>query len=399
MPHMQLNRAQELMKQRGIDVLVASTENNFYYSSGYRAHIGNSHPIITVVPADPALKPSMIVSDFSERQARQSTYIDDVRSYPLWMPIIDANELIEDSVKAKKRPHQFSPEEVFGLFADVIKEKNLHESSIGIEKNFLQNPEICSLLKKQNPKAKFLAADILFWELRKVKTEEEVEILRLAAKLAVQGIQSVLENDVLGAALGELKINYTKGVWEAATPDIAMDLKEIRLEVSSGDHFKTMGNAMYCVAKGDILWEDNGLSVFGYIADMGRTFSCGKPIEKQKKLFMALYEGYHEAVAKVRPGVKMKEIYWALQNTVNKRGYNWYARGHMGHCVGIGSIEQPPFISPEEETELEPNMVICIECGVYVVGQFGAFQIEDMFLVTPEGHEILTPLSRDMIEL
>jgi Xaa-Pro aminopeptidase len=396
---MELERAQRLMKEKGVDVLIASTQDNFYYASGYKAHIGNSHPIITVVPADLSLAPCMIVSDFSERQARQRSFIDDVRSYPLWMPIIDANELIGDAVKAIKRPHQFSPEEVFGLFADVLKEKGLHEATIGIEKNFFENPEINSLLKKQNPKARFIAADNLFWALRKVKTGEEIEALRLAAELAVKGIQAVLEGDVLGASLGELTVKYAKGVWEAATPDIAMDLKDIRFEVSSGDHFKTMGNPTYRVAKGDVLWEDHGLSVLGYIADMGRTFSAGKPSEMQKKLFMALKEGYEEAVSKVKPGVKMKELYWALQKTVNKRGYEWYARGHMGHNVGIGSIEQPPFVSPDEETELEPDMVICIECGVYVVGQFGAFQIEDMFLVTPKGHEILTKMPRDMIEL
>ena len=71
----------------------------------------------------------------------------------------------------------------------------------------------------------------------------------------------------------------------------------------------------------------------------------------------------------------------------------------MGHSIGIGPIEQPPYISAEEETELEPNMVICVECGAYVLGRFGAFQIEDMLLVTPGGHEVLTNLPREMIEL
>lgn len=134
---------------------------------------------------------------------------------------------------------------------------------------------------------------------------------------------------------------------------------------------------------------------------MGRTFSVGKPGKLQKKLYVALKAGYEEAISRIKPGVKMKEIHRALQETVNKGGFEWYARGHMGHMVGIGpgAVEQPPFVSADEETDLEPNMVMCVECGTYVAGRFGAFQIEDMILVTSDGYEQLTKLPRDMIEL
>ena len=400
MPHMDLKRAQGLMKQRGVDALVASTQDNFYYASGYRAGIAEWCPMMTIVPANPSLVPTVIVSAFVEWQARQQAYVKDVRSYPAWMPIIDVDGLIEGTAKkAKDKPHQFSLEHVFGVFSDVLREKSLRDGVIGLEKKSIQDPEIYSILSRQNPKAKFVEADDIFWELRKVKTEDEIKVLRVAADLAVKGLQAVIKGGVLGATIGELHLRYKKGIVKSATPDNAMDLQAMRLYVSSGDHFSTTDNPGYQVAKGDVIWTDNGVTVFGYTSDIGRTFIVGRPSELQKKLFAALRTGFEEAVLRVKPGVKMKEIHRVLQETVNKSGFEWYARGHMGHSVGIGPPEQPPFVSADEETELEPNMVICVECGAYILGRFGAFQIEDMFLITPEGHEVLTKLPRDMVEL
>ena len=400
MQPMNLNRAQELIRKKNIDVLLASGEENFYYASGYRLGIAQWLPRMAVVPAEETSAPAIIVSSFVEGQTRQQSYIDDIRSYPVWMPIVGLDELIRGTAKGpKKRPVQFSPEHAFGMLADVLKEKGLHDGVIAIETNLSKDPEIYSILSQQNPKAKFVEADDIFWELRKIKTDDEINALRVAADLAVKGLQSVVEDGVLGTTIGELHLRYKRGILQNATAENAMDLGNMRINISSGDHFFSTENPQYVVSKGDVIWVDNGLQVFGYTSDMGRTFSVGKPGDMQKRLFEALREGFEKATSMVKPGVKMREIHRILQETVNNRGYDWYARGHMGHSVGIGSIEQPPFVTANEETVLEPNMIICVECGAYVIGQFGAFQIEDMFLVTPEGHEVLTNLPRDMVEL
>jgi Xaa-Pro aminopeptidase len=70
----------------------------------------------------------------------------------------------------------------------------------------------------------------------------------------------------------------------------------------------------------------------------------------------------------------------------------------MGIGVGPGYIEQPPFLSAKEEATLETDMVITLEIGTYVNG-FAAFQIEDEILVTDDGYELLTSLTRELVEL
>ena len=400
--HMDFNRARGLMRKRGLDALVASTAQNFYYASGYRVRRAAQLPAVAVVPAHPGLGPVVIASLSHESLVRQHSCIKDIRSYPTWISLVEANDLIKGkAIKPQELPKQFTPDRVFTMLSDVLKEKGLHTGIVGIEDNLLTKPNVFSLLSGRNPKAKFVEAESVFWELRKVKTNDEIKALRVAADLGVKGIQAVIEGGVLGVTIGELHLRYKRGVLEASNSANAMDIEAIRANISSGDHFGTLECPGYRVTKGDIIWIDCGLTAFGYNSDMGRTFSAGKPGGLQKKLHTALKAGYEEAISRVKPGVKMKEIYKALRDTVNKSGFEWFTRGHMGHMVGIGpgSIEQPPFVSPEEETELEPNMVICVECGTYVVGRFGGFQIEDMLLITREGHEQLTKLPWDMVEL
>jgi Xaa-Pro aminopeptidase len=271
---------------------------------------------------------------------------------------------------------------------------------VGVEKNLIQSAEKYAILTKQNPKAKFVEADDIFWELRRVKTQDEIKIIRAAADLAVKGLQAMIEGGVLGATIGELHLRYKRGVFQAASASQAMDLEKLRLTVTSGHHFGTMEDAGYKIRKGDVIFEDNGVTLFGYSSDIGRTFSAGKPAEMPKKLFEALKKGYEDAISIIKPGVKMKEIHKTLHETVNKMGFDWFARGHTGHTIGIGQGEQPPFFSKDEETVLEPNMVVAVECAVHPIGRFGGLQIEDMFLVTPSGKENLSELlPREMVEL
>lgn len=398
---MKLWHAREVMERKGVDAIVASTYENCYYASGYKAR-PSARLIVTVVPADTSLDPAMIVASLIETRARQKSYIEDIRSYPIWTCVVDVDDIVGKTKKLAKPPEQFSPQCVLGMLTDVLKERGLHEGTIGIEKNLFTEP-LYSLLSNQNPKARFVEAESIFWELRKVKTEGEVKALRMAAQLGVKGIQAVVEGNVVGATISALQCRYKTGVLQAATRLIPLDLEFLHTLISSGEP-GTAESLEYQVAKGDIIFIDAGVQVFGYSSDMGRTFVVGKPSTLQKKIYKALRAGYEEGLSRVKPGLKMKEIYRVIHETVHSAGLDWFTRGHVGHMVGIGigsdlcHIEQPPFISANEDTELEPNMVMTLEIGTYVTG-LAAFQIEDMMLVTPDGYELLTHLPRDMMLL
>lgn len=66
----------------------------------------------------------------------------------------------------------------------------------------------------------------------------------------------------------------------------------------------------------------------------------------------------------------------------------------MGHSVGMNlGLEEYPQISANMEEVLQPNMVICVEAPIWTNGRskhYGAFSIEDTFLITEDGCERFT---------
>ena len=71
--------------------------------------------------------------------------------------------------------------------------------------------------------------------------------------------------------------------------------------------------------------------------------------------------------------------------------------GEPGHGLGL-EIHEPPRIGKRDKARLRTGMAITIEPGVYIPGR-GGIRIEDMVLVTDTGCEVLTPLSKELIEI
>ena len=84
---------------------------------------------------------------------------------------------------------------------------------------------------------------------------------------------------------------------------------------------------------------------------------------------------------------------------MRRNGLPHYNRGHLGHGVGLSlAIEESPLISPNETHLLEPGMVLSLQMPYYGYG-VGAISIEDMILITDDGHEVLSTLSRELVDL
>jgi Xaa-Pro aminopeptidase len=59
-------------------------------------------------------------------------------------------------------------------------------------------------------------------------------------------------------------------------------------------------------------------------------------------------------------------------------------------------VHEPPWITSESDTVLEPGMVFSVEPGIYLQGKFGV-RIEDIVIVTERECRCLTGLDRGMI--
>lgn len=147
---------------------------------------------------------------------------------------------------------------------------------------------------------------------------------------------------------------------------------------------------------GDVVIIDIGATLEGYKSDVTRVVYLGnEPPEDVQAVYQAVLEANTRGREAARPGVKARDVDRAARQALESAGYGAYFLHRTGHGLGLETHE-PPWITGESETVLEPGMVFSVEPGVYLQGRFGV-RIEDIVVVTEDGHLCLTGLDRALI--
>ena len=142
---------------------------------------------------------------------------------------------------------------------------------------------------------------------------------------------------------------------------------------------------------------DFGVILGGYCSDMTRTIHMGRAPSWSREIYRVVREAQEQAIASVQPGVKAGEVDSAARKVLRKAGLGRYFTHSTGHGLGL-EIHEPPRLGKDQAEVLEPGMVVTIEPGVYVAGR-GGVRIEDVVVVTRRGCEVLTPTTKELIEL
>lgn len=244
-----------------------------------------------------------------------------------------------------------------------------------------------ALAKAVGGEEKLLPANNLIRELRKVKDQQEIQLIRQACKLASIGMQAAAET-------------IRSGVKEkvvAAEIEYAM-----RKAGSDGTAFETIVASGFCCAyphgtflertiqEGDLVVVDLGATYRFYRSDITRTFTVGKLTKKQTKIFETVKLAQQTALEAIKPGVLAKDVDMAARQVIENAGFGDYFVHNLGHGVGL-EVHEAPILSPDSKDVLEAGNVVTVEPGIYLPG-FGGVRIEDTVLVTKDGAEKLTSL-------
>ncbi|MCW4048080.1 MAG: Xaa-Pro peptidase family protein [Candidatus Bathyarchaeota archaeon] len=242
-----------------------------------------------------------------------------------------------------------------------------------------------ALAKFLGSEEKLVADNGVVQELRKVKDEEEIKLLRKAAELTSLGMKVAYETVSVG--LREYEV--------AAEIEYAM-----RKQGSGGTAFETIVASGACSAfphggcsdrqirDGDLVVVDVGAAYRSYCSDMTRTLVAGKPSEKQKRLYGIVKQAQDKAFEAVNADVKAKDVDAAARQVIAEAGYGEFFVHGLGHGVGL-EVHEPPTLSPESTDTLAAGNVVTVEPGIYLVG-YGGIRIEDTVLVGKAGAEKLT---------
>ncbi|MCI7812646.1 MAG: aminopeptidase P family protein [Lachnospiraceae bacterium] len=151
------------------------------------------------------------------------------------------------------------------------------------------------------------------------------------------------------------------------------------------------------IEEGDFVTMDFGCKYNGYCSDMTRTIVVGKASEKQREIYSIVLEAQLAALDALRPGLTGQEVDKVARDIIEKAGYGAYFGHGLGHSVGL-FIHESPRLSPKGMTLMQENMIQTVEPGIYLPG-FGGVRIEDMVVVTADGHKNFAHSKKELIEL
>ena len=114
-------------------------------------------------------------------------------------------------------------------------------------------------------------------------------------------------------------------------------------------------------------------------------------------MYEAVLEAQQAAIDAVRPEPHSAEVDAAARNVLRRAGLDRYFTHSTGHGVGL-EIHEPPRLGRGQAEVLQPGMVITVEPGVYLPGR-GGVRIEDMVAGHRRGCEVLTPATKELIEI
>ncbi len=224
--------------------------------------------------------------------------------------------------------------------------------------------------------------------LREVKDDDEIRRLRQAAALT-------------DAALAHGIGTVAPGVREI---DVALELERyIRqrggelgfpIVVASGLR-SSMPHGVAttkAIEAGELVTIDFGARVEGYTADMTRTFAVGEVSADERALYDAVLEAEQAAVRAIEPGRTGQELEAVAREVLERHDVLDLFPHSLGHGVGL-KIHEGPRLSTASDDVLEPGMLVTVEPGTYRPGRYGV-RIEDLVLVTADGHEVLSTSDR-----
>src|SRR5438093_684484 len=115
---------------------------------------------------------------------------------------------------------------------------------------------------------------------------------------------------------------------------------------------------------GDLVRFDLGCLVGPYRSDISRTAVLGKPSEKQARYYSAILAGERAAIAAMKPGVAVSQLFEIAVRITRENGLPHYQRHHVGHGIGLEPYD-PPAINASTSTALEAVMVFFLETNNY----------------------------------
>ena len=236
----------------------------------------------------------------------------------------------------------------------------------------------------------FVNARLLLEETRIIKTDEELENLRISASIADK-----VFDDVIKFIKPEMKEAEVKDFITAEMLKLG-GVKPWAI-VASGPNssFPHYIGGDRVIQSPDVVLLDFGCTYNDMCSDISRMIFVGTPTEEQQKVYDICRKSTEAGEAACFEGAFIPDIDKASRAVIADAGYSDAFFTRLGHGIGFMGHEAPD-IKVSNPRKLEKGMCFTIEPGINLAGKFG-MRVEDVVAITENGVEILNKATHEMI--
>jgi len=350
-----INKLREALIEKGLDALLITSTYNRRYMTNFTGSSG-----VALITKEKAL----FITDFR--------YIEQATSQCVGFEIVKHEGLISSEVASQV-------------------EKN-GVAKLGFEQDHMTFSEYGTY--RTVVKADLVPVTGLIENLRLIKTDAEISVIKEASKIAEAAFDHIL--GFIRPGLTELEVSN----------ELEFHMRKLGATSSSFDIIVASGARSALphgvasdkvIETGDFVTLDFGAYYKGYVSDMTRTVSVGEPHPELKKIYDIVLEAQLRGVNGIQAGITGKQADDLTRDYITEKGYGEYYGHSTGHGIGL-EVHEGPGLSFRSELVLQPNMIVTCEPGIYIPN-LGGVRIEDDLIVKNGGNENLMSSPKNLIIL
>ena len=355
-----VERLHALMDRDGLSAVVLRSGTNFTYLAGFdyagtlARHLDFSDSprgVLIVWPRSGT--PVLVLNRFAVDRARRDSWIDDITEFDDY------------------------GESLYERAAKVLDDLGLASGRIGFEKTVVSAAD-WAVLESALPGAELIDCARVMEEVRWIKTPEEVERIREAARILDEVYLDVFPTVRDGERECDLHARLVAGCLSRGANWAHGILNSSRNTVVYG------GESGFAFRRGDVIRNDYVMWYRGYPGHQSRTVVIGEPSRELVRRYETVRDIYRATIAQARPGVRACDVHRFAQDAFAEAGLSGRV-AIAGHSVGAWWHQQAPYLVPACDTPIEAGMVLAFEPHV------NEFHLQDMYLIRDDGQENLSP--------
>lgn len=270
--------------------------------------------------------------------------------------------------------------------------KQLGITKVGFEKEDLSYATFEQY--KAEIKAELIPTSGIVENLRLFKTEEEISILKEAAKISDAAFEHILTFIKPGVTEIEVSNELEFFMRKQGAQSSSFDIIVASGFRSALPHGVASSKK---IANGELVTMDFGALFNGYCSDMTRTVAVGEITEELHKIYHTVLDAHLKGLEGIKDGISAKAADALTRDYITQEGYGQYFGHSTGHGLGL-EVHESPALSSRSDVTLKEGMVVTVEPGIYVPN-VGGCRIEDDIIVTKDGNESLNRSPKELIIL